>query len=97
MLKSITAKSITAIAAAAAAASLAVFLTSAVPEAKAASHVRGEQPLAKGDRLSALARGAACSSRSWPYYDQNCRFDLRKPAKEAPAVRIIALRSAPVR
>jgi hypothetical protein len=92
MLKSITTKSITAIAAAAMAASLAVFLTSAVPEAKAASHVSGAQPLAKGDRLSALTRGAACSSRSWPYYDQNCRFDLRKPANDAPTVRIIALR-----
>jgi hypothetical protein len=91
MLKSITAKTITAIAAAASAASLAVFLTSAVPEAKAASNV-SEQPLAKGDRLSALVRGAACSSRSWPYYDQNCRLDLRKPANEAPKVRIIALR-----
>lgn len=92
MLKSITAKSITAIAAAAITASLAVFLTAAVPEAKAASHVTGAQPLAKGGRLSVLVRGAACSSRSWPYYDRNCRFDLRKPANEAPTVRIIALR-----
>jgi hypothetical protein len=92
MLKSITAKSITAIAAAAFVASLAGFSPSAVPAAKAASDVKGEQPLAKGDRLSALVRGAACSSRSWPYYDQNCRFDLRKPANEAPTVRIIALR-----
>lgn len=91
MFKSITAKSITAVAAAAIAASLAVFLTSAVPEAKAAP-VSGEQPFAKGDRLAAIASGAACSLRSWPYYDQNCRFDLRKPANEAPTVRIIALR-----
>ncbi len=92
MLKSIAANSIIAIAAAAIAASLAVFSTSAVPEAKAASHVQGEQPLAKGDRLAALVRGAACSSRSWPNYDQNCRFDLRKPANDAPTVRIIAVR-----
>jgi hypothetical protein len=96
MLKSIAAKTITAIAAAAFVASLAVFSPSVVPKAKAEAH-EGAQPLAKGDRLSALTRGAPCSSRSWPYYDQNCRFDLRKPADEAPMVRIIALRQAPLR
>jgi hypothetical protein len=50
------------------------------------------QPLAKADRLPVRETGAACSSRSWPYYDQNCRFDLRSPAKDARTVRVIPLR-----
>jgi hypothetical protein len=92
MLKSVTARLIAAVAAAAFAASFAVFLTSAVP-ARAEIQVQGAlQPRVKGDRLPALARGAACSLRSWPYYDRSCRFDLRKPASETPSVRIIALR-----
>ena len=91
MLKSFTAKSITAIAVAAFVASLAVYSPSVVPEAKAEAQ-EGAQPFTEGDRVSALVRGAACSSRSWPYYDQSCRFDLRRPPNEAPTVRIIALR-----
>lgn len=95
MFKFITAKSITTIAAAAVAASLAAFLISVVPEANAEPQVTGalHQLHAKGDRLPALVTGSACSSRSWPHYDQNCQFDLRKPADEARvAVRIIAIR-----
>jgi hypothetical protein len=94
MFKSVSATSIAAIAAAALVAGLAVFFTSAVPQARAESRVEGAlpQPLAKSDRLPVLVTGAACSSRGWPHYEQSCQFDLRRPAGEAPTVRIIALR-----
>ena len=93
MFKTITANSITAVAAAALAAGLAVCLNVA-PEAKAESQVTSalEQPLAKGDRLTPRVMGAACSSRSWPNYDPGCQFDLRRPADEIRSVRTIALR-----
>ena len=94
MFKSVTAKSITAVAAAALIAGLAVFLTSTAPEAKAEPQVQGalHQPQAKGDRLPALVKGAACSSHGWPHYEQSCKFDLRRPTNEARTVRVIALR-----
>ena len=94
MFKVINAQSISAFTAAALMACLAVFLTSIVPEAKAEAQVKGalDHARAKGDRLSILVKGAACSSRSWPYYEQSCQFDLRRPADEARTVRIIALR-----
>jgi hypothetical protein len=76
MFKSVTGKSITAIAAAGLVASLATFLTSGVPETKA-----------DGDHLPALAEGGACSSHGWPYYEQTCRS-----GNAARAVRIIPLR-----
>jgi hypothetical protein len=60
MFKSVTGKSITAIAAAGLVASLATFLTSGVPETKA-----------EGEHLSAFAKGAACSLHGWPYYGAN--------------------------
>ena len=50
------------------------------------------QPLAKADRLPVRTRGAACSSRSWPDYDQDCVFDLRSPAHTARTIRVVALR-----
>jgi len=90
MFKPIVAKSITLVAAAVLVAGVATFLTSAVPEANAKTLV--VLPHAKGDRLPARVRGPACSLRSWPYYDRDCQFDLRRPANEAAAVRLIALR-----
>lgn len=94
MFKSVNAKSITAIAAAALLASLAVFLTSGAQSANAAPQATGapDQPSIKGDRLLRNLKGAACSSRGWPHYEQNCQFDLRRPGDEAQTVRVIALR-----
>jgi len=94
MFKFITAKSITAIAASVLVAGLATFLASVVPEAKAESQVKValHQLHAKGNHLSALVKGAACSSHSWPNYEKNCQFDLREPANEMRTVRFIALR-----
>ncbi len=93
-LKSITAQSITAIATCALVISLVAFLTSVVPKANAESQVKitHHQQHAKGDRLSTHMKGATCSSHSWPYYEQSCQFDLRRPANEMRAVRVIVLR-----
>jgi hypothetical protein len=87
MLQSITAKSITAVAAAALVAGVVAFLTSNAPPAMA-----NPRPDAKGERAALLVTGSACSSQSWPNYDLNCQFD-RRPANDAPVVRrIIAIR-----
>ena len=90
MFKSMIAKSITLVAAAVLVAGFAALSPPAVPEANAKSLV--VLPHAKGDRLPVRVRGPACSLRSWPYYDRDCQFDLRRPANEAGAVRLIALR-----
>jgi uncharacterized membrane protein len=89
MLTSAMAKSVTAVAVAALMAGLAALSMSAIPEAKA-----NPQPAvaAKGDKLPMRVRGTACSTRSWPYYDQNCQFDLRRSANDAGEVRLIGLR-----
>lgn len=72
----------------------AAFFASASPPAKAGPQLASvlHQPLAEADRRPVHAEDAACSFHGWPYYDQSCRFDLRTPAKEAPTVRVIALR-----
>jgi hypothetical protein len=82
MFKSVIAKSLTAVTAAALAAGLLVVLTSVAPEAKAEAPVTAELP--------ALLKGAACSPRGWPHYEQGCQFDLRGP--EVRSVRVIAIR-----
>jgi hypothetical protein len=72
----------------------AAFFASAAPPPTAGLQIAplADQPLAEADRVPVRAKGAACSSRSWPYYDQDCRFDLRAPAKEAQTIRVIDLR-----
>jgi hypothetical protein len=90
MIKFTTAKTVAVMAAAALFAGLAVLFASIAPEARAETQVEGS--LSKSDRLPALEMGAACSSHGWPYYEQSCQFDLRRPAHEVRTVRIIALR-----
>jgi hypothetical protein len=94
MLKSIAAKSITGVFAVALGASLAAFLSAGVPNAEAATLAKDatHQTLAKGDRLSVLVKGAPCSVRSWPNYEQRCQFDQRGSADDVRTVRVIALR-----
>jgi hypothetical protein len=87
MFTSTTTNSISAVVAAALAAGLAVLLTSAIPAAKAETLVEG--PLLQSHLK---VKGAACSTRGWPHYEQGCQFDLRGPANETRAVRVIALR-----
>jgi hypothetical protein len=86
-------KSIIRMAAAAVVAGLFVFATSATPKANVPDADRAlPQFLVKGDRLSVVVRGTACSQRGWPNFEQNCQFDRRRPANAAQAVRVIALR-----
>jgi hypothetical protein len=89
MFTSAMAKSVTVVAVAGLMAGLAALSMSAIPEAKAKSQLA---VAAKGDRLPIRVTGAACSLRSWPYYDRNCQFDLRRPANNAGEVRLIGLR-----
>jgi hypothetical protein len=92
MVYSATTKTVSAVTAAAIIASLGVFLTSAVPEAKAEPAAAALQPaLAKSDRLPVQVKGAACSTRGWPHYEQNCQFDLRKSADHVRTVRVVGL------
>jgi hypothetical protein len=101
MFRSLTARSVTPMAASALVASLAaslsfvglaVFLNSLVPEAKAAPQNMGAlySPDTKGDRLSAPVTGTACSALGWPHYEQGCLFDLRRSAHDPRTVRVIA-------
>jgi len=91
MFKSITANAITAVATAALAATLTIFLTpGVVPEAKA--HSQMLPPPALADGVPAIAKLTACPPRGWPYYEQSCLSDLRTPANEVRAVRVIGLR-----
>jgi hypothetical protein len=68
----------------------AVFASASPPEPEVTSALH--RPLAKAGPLTVRTEGEVCSSRGWPYYDQGCRFDLRTADKEAPTVRLIALR-----
>jgi hypothetical protein len=71
----------------------AVFASDSLPAA-ADPEVASEpnRPLLHTHRLPVRTVGAACSAHGWPYYDPDCRFDLRTPDQEAPTVRLIALR-----
>jgi hypothetical protein len=92
MFKVLSTQSISAAAAAALVGSLAACLPSAAPQARAetASEAASIQLAhAKGDRLPRLVTGRACSSASWPNYDQACQFDLRRSADDVRVVRIV--------
>ena len=70
-----------------------VFLTSIAPDAKAETLAASALiPVpAKSDRLPAPMKGSACSSQSWPNYDQTCQFDLRQAAGDVVKVRVVNL------
>ena len=86
-------KPISRIAAAAVIAGVFVFLTSVAPKA----NVPGDGPAlpqassAKSERLPGSVKGAACSQRAWPNFEQSCQFDLIRPANQARSVRVLAL------
>jgi hypothetical protein len=80
------ANSIAAVIAAALAASCAVVLTSAVPEAKAATL---QAPLQQFD---VVTTAPACLLQGWPNYAPRCQFDLRTGNTESRIVRVIGLR-----
>ena len=70
-----------------------VFLTSIALEAKAETLAASALiPVpAKSDRLPAAMKGSACSSQSWPNYDQTCQFDLRQAGGDVVKVRVLNL------
>jgi hypothetical protein len=39
-------------------------------------------------------KGAACSARSWPNYEQTCQFDLRTSADHVRPVRVLDMERA---
>jgi hypothetical protein len=96
MLKFITMKAVTVAAAAIIAVGMAIFFILAPPAKAQPQVVRAhvEHALAKGDRLRPLVKGAACSARSWPNYDQSCQFDLRTSADQVRPVRVLNLERA---
>jgi hypothetical protein len=53
-------------------------------------------PTLKADRLDSRTPGAACSQRSWPYYDAACLRDPSRNGGRARDVRIV-LTERPVR
>jgi hypothetical protein len=73
---------------------LAVFPMSGVSEVRAAPEIGAAAHHAKADRLPALAKGTACSSRGWPHYERSCQFDMRRQIDEVRTVRIVSLRSS---
>src|SRR3954453_6825052 len=92
MFKVLSTQSISAAAAAALVGSLAAVLPAAAPEARAETlgdATSIQLAHAKGDRLPRLVTGRACSSASWPNYDQACQFDLRRSADDVRVVRIV--------
>jgi len=49
----------------------------------------GPQIAVKSDRLDLIRFGPACSRRAWPYYDNTCLHDVRRPGGHASRVRIV--------
>lgn len=72
----------------------ATVLLSDVPAVKAEPQIKPAAPqaLAKGDPLRVVPKGTACSELGWPNFEASCQFDLRRPAGEFRAIRVIALR-----
>ena len=97
MLNILSVQSISAIAAATLAGCVAALLMPLAPQAgaetagKASSESKATSNAVhvKGDRLPRLVTGRACSSASWPNYDQACQFDLRRSADDVRVVRIV--------
>lgn len=68
-----------------------VVFPSGVLEVKAAPQTIATVHQTKRDRL-VIPKGAACSTLGWPNYEQSCQFDMRRPADDMRAIRVIALR-----
>ena len=79
------------IAVAAVIAGLVVLAASASPKANARD-VSAAPVSGKSDRMAFALRGTACSQHGWPDFERECQFDVRMPANEARAVRVLALR-----
>jgi hypothetical protein len=85
-------KSTRQIAAAGLIAGVVIFLTSVAPQANIpGGNAASPQAFAKGDRLPVLTKGAKCSQRAWPNYEQNCLFDNRRSADDVRKVGVVNL------
>jgi len=91
MFKVFSVQSFSALAAAALVGCVAAFLAPVAPQARAEIQRKAASDTihVKGDRLPRLITGRACSSASWPNYDQACQFDLRRSADDVRVVRIV--------
>ena len=91
MFKVLSVRSISAVAGAALVGCVASFLMPVAPQAGAATQTTAASGAihVKGDRLPRRVTGRACSSASWPNYDQACQFDLRRSADDIRVVRIV--------
>jgi len=91
MFKVLSIQSISALAAAALVGCAAAVFAPVAPQARAETETKAAQDgiHVKGDRLPRLITGRACSSASWPNYDQACQFDLRRSADDIRVVRIV--------
>ena len=73
--------------------SLALVAVAVAPVAKAEVQDNDTHAiLAKADRIAAPLKGAACSERGWPHYEQQCLFDRTRANHEARSIRVIAIR-----
>jgi hypothetical protein len=54
------------------------------------------QPAVKGDRLDIRPIGTACSQHAWPYYDNACLRDRRRPTDRTREVRVVSADRLPV-
>jgi hypothetical protein len=89
----VTIREISATVAALLIATIATWLPTATPEAKAQTlAVNMIDHSLKADRFPTPLKGAACSTLGWPHYEQGCQFDQRRDADNIRTVRIIALR-----
>jgi hypothetical protein len=67
--------------------------------------VPGTEPVAgtshrgiKGDRLDIRPLATSCSEHAWPYYNNACLRDRRRPGERARAVRVVSAdRLSPVK
>ena len=91
MFNVLSVQSLSAITGAALVGCVATFLMPVAPQARAETQTKAgsEAIQVKGDRLPRLVTGRACSSASWPNYDQACQFDLRRSADDIRVVRIV--------
>jgi hypothetical protein len=86
MFRTITLNALAAVCMTALVVSLGVVWASMVATAKA------NTPVAVADALDRTGANASCRSEGWPYYEQSCRFDLRRFDNDSAPVRLIALR-----
>lgn len=77
-------KLVAAVSTAALLAGVAVMIPGLTPQVEA--HMYG----IKGDRLDLKPHGAACSTKTWPYFESACLRDTTSPTRDARPVRLVS-------